>query len=76
MSWMRGTKLSISALSSVSGTALAMSFRRWARRVLAAGAVAVVEGFEGGGFGLLDGLEAGPLEEEVGGQGAPELVAT
>ena len=43
---------------------------------LAAGAVAVVEGFEGGGFGLLEGLEAGPPEEKVGGQGTPELVAT
>jgi hypothetical protein len=41
----------------------------------AAGAVEIVELFEGGGLGLLDGLEAGPLEQEAGGQRAPEVLA-
>jgi hypothetical protein len=32
----------------------------------AAGAVEVIELLEGGGLGLLDGLEAGPFEQEAG----------
>ena len=41
----------------------------------AAGAVEIIELLEGGGLGLLDGLQAGPLEQEAGGQRAPEVLA-
>ena len=41
----------------------------------AAGAVQVIERFERGGFGFLHGLEAGPFEQEAGGQRPPQVLA-
>ena len=44
--------------------------------LLAAGLLEVVEALEGGGLGLLDGLQGGLLEQEGGGQGTPKVLAT
>jgi hypothetical protein len=41
----------------------------------AARAVEIIKRFECGGFGFLDGLQAGPFEQEAGGQGPPQILA-